>query len=84
MYQTAEIRGRNRSSYGENCTRPSSSNSTNSVANSTRPKAAKCVEFHKLSGTTEDAALGITCTPQKWIYERENYNNKKEKFYGLI
>ena len=37
-----------------------------------------------VSGTTTDAALGITCTPQKWINERQNYNNKKEKWYGLM
>ena len=47
MYQTAEIRGRKIKSYGENCTRPRLSNSTNNVENSSGLKAAKYVEFHK-------------------------------------
>jgi len=88
MYQTAEIRGRKRRSYGEYCTRPRLS---------IRRTVLRILADHRLqnvlsfisttisvSGATTDAALGITCTPQKWIYERQNYNNKKEKFHGLI
>jgi hypothetical protein len=48
-YQTIEIRGRKRKSYGEHCTRPRLSNSKKSVANSSRPKDATCVELQKHS-----------------------------------